>query len=166
LKKELVGAGHKFTSQTDTEVLTHMIEDGLSGGIFEAVRKAVQKVRGSCAIAVIYKNEPDKIIVARKGSPLIIGAGKGENFISSDIPAIIKHTSKIITLEDGDIAVVKSKSVEVFSFSGAKIDRKKTLVSWDPISAEKGGYSHFMLKEIHEQPKAIIDTIESMVDRA
>ena len=165
LKKELIAAGHKFTSQTDTEVLAHMIEDGLSCGIFEAVRKAVLKVRGSCAIAVIYKNEPDRIIVARKGSPLIIGVGKGENFISSDIPAIIKHTSRIITLEDGDIAVVKSKSVEVFSFFGAKIDRKKTLVSWDPISAEKGGYSHFMLKEIHDQPKAIIDTIESLVDR-
>ena len=165
LKKELIGAGHKFTSQTDTEVLAHLIEDGLSGGVFEAVRKAVLKIRGSCAIAVIYKKEPDRIIVARKGSPLIIGIGKGENYISSDIPAIIKHTSRIITLEDGDIAVVKSKSVEVFSFSGIKIDRKKTLVSWDPISAEKGGYSHFMLKEIHEQPKAIIDTIDSLVDR-
>ncbi len=165
LKMALQEAGHKFISQTDTEVLAHLIEDDLAEGLLEAVRKAVQKVKGSCAIAVVSKNEPDRIVVARKGSPLIIGLGKGENYISSDIPAIVKHTSRIITLEDGDIALIKNRGVEVFRLSGEKADRKKTLISWDPVSAEKGGYSHFMLKEIHEQPKAIIDTIDSLVDR-
>ncbi|MCX5749770.1 MAG: glutamine--fructose-6-phosphate transaminase (isomerizing) [Candidatus Saganbacteria bacterium] len=166
LKSDLIAKGHVFKSQTDTEVLVHLIEDEISKGLAEAVRLAVSKVQGSYAIGVIYKKEPDRIVVARKGSPLIIGLGNGENFTASDIPAIIKNTSRIITLEEGDIAVVEKDNVKIIDLSGKKISRKETLVSWDPVSAEKGGYAHFMLKEIHEQPKAIMDTIRACVDTA
>lgn len=166
LKKVLTAKGHKFISQTDTEVLVHLIEDNLKHGIENALRMAIKKIRGSYALGVLYVKEPKAIIVARKGSPLIIGLGDKENYISSDIPAIIKYTPRIITLEDGDIAVVTKDKVKITAFNNKRVKRKETFISWDPVSAEKGGYTHFMLKEIHEQPKAIIDTIKDIVDRS
>ncbi len=164
IKAVLSARGHVFKSQTDTEVLVHLIEEKMKLGLEKAVREAVKKVRGSYALAVISKKEPDRIIVVRKGSPLIIGLGEKENFISSDIPALIKYTSRIINMHDNDFAVITRNKVVLSSADGAKVKRDEMLISWDPVSAEKGGYAHFMLKEIHEQPKAIIDTITDSVD--
>ncbi len=164
LKRALCAKGHVFRSQTDTEVIVHLIEENIRHGLENAVKLALKKLKGSYAIGVLYKNNPDKIIVARKGSPLVIGIGEKENFISSDIPAMVKYSSRIITLEDGDIATVTKSKVKIFSATKTSIKREETLISWDPISAEKSGYAHFMLKEIHEQPKAIIDTIKDIVD--
>ena len=163
LKRTLCARGHVFRSQTDTEVLVHLIEENLSRGPENAVKLALKRIKGSYAIGVVFKKHPGKIIVARKGSPLIIGIGDNENYISSDVPAIVKYSSRIITLEDGDIASVTRGAVKIFNARGP-VKRKETLVSWDPVSAEKSGYAHFMLKEIHEQPKAIIDTINDIVD--
>ncbi len=164
IKSILISKGHVFKSQTDTEVLVHLIEENIKQGLEKAVREAIKKVRGSYAVGVMHSKAPGKIVVARKGSPLIIGLGENENFISSDIPAIIKYTSRVIMMQDGDVATITKNSVDITTVSGAKQDRKETLVSWDPISAEKGGYAHFMLKEMHEQPKAIMDTIKEIVD--
>ncbi len=163
LRKELLKKGHKFISQTDTEVIAHLIEENIKNGPEKAVKVALKKLKGTYALAVIFKKFPDRVIVAKKGSPLIIGIGEKENFISSDIPAIVKYSSKIITLQDGDIATIRKNSINIFSLSKGKVKRKETLISWDPVSAEKSGYAHFMLKEIHEQPKAIIDTIQDIV---
>ena len=164
LKSDLCAKGHIFRSQTDTEVIVHLIEENIGRGPENAVKLALKKLKGSYAIGVIFKKFPGKIIVARKGSPLIIGIGENENFISSDVPAIVKYSSRIITLEDGDIATVTKGKIKIFSATKASVRRKETLISWDPVSAEKSGYAHFMLKEIHEQPKAIIDTIRDIVD--
>lgn len=165
LKRGLCSRGHVFVSQTDTEVIAHLIEEHSRLGPETAVKLALKKLKGSYAIAVIFKKYPDRIIVARKGSPLIIGVGEKENFISSDVPAMVKYSSRIVTLEDGDIASVSKDRVKIFSLTKSVVKRNETLISWDPVSAEKSGYAHFMLKEIHEQPKAIIDTICGIVDR-
>jgi len=163
LRRELVNAGHKFRSTTDTEVIVHLIEQNLNGSIEEAVRKTMAVLEGSFAIAVVSKNHPDEIIAAKKGSPLKIGIGKDETFVASDIPALIKYTGKIIILADNEMAVVKSSGAKIMDMNGKVIEKEVTLVSWDPISAEKGGYAHFMLKEIHEQPRAIRDTVADRI---
>ncbi len=164
IRRELAENGHKFSSTTDTEVIAHLIEEYFDGNLFQAVANALKRVRGSYALAVISEHQPDKIIVARHGSPLIIGFGEKESFISSDIPALLKYTGKIIKLENGQIGIVAPEESEVFDCEGKSTDKKIELVSWDPESAEKGGYSHFMLKEIHEQPNAIRKTIEGRVE--
>jgi len=164
LRRDLSDEGHKFNSTTDTEVISHLIEKNLNGkNIEEAVRASVKELRGSFAIAVISEREPDKIIVARKGSPLIIGVGEEEHYIASDIPAIIKYTGKVVPLSDNEMAVVTEKKFKVVDFDGNKIKKKVELISWDPVSAEKDGYSHFMLKEIHEQPRALRETISARI---
>jgi glucosamine--fructose-6-phosphate aminotransferase (isomerizing) len=165
LKKELIKSGHRFRSDTDTEVLAHLIEENLKGGdLSYAVRKALKMVQGTYAMAVIYEREPHKIVAARHGSPLIIGQGEDENFIASDIPAILKHTSKIIYLDNGEVAEITADNVNFFNLAGKALNKDVTFISWDPQSAERGGYSHFMLKEIHEQPNAIRNTIEGRVE--
>ena len=167
IRRDLSEAGHKFLSTTDTEVIPHLIESNLVEGhtLFEAVRESLTKIAGSYAMAVISKQEPDKIIVARMGSPLIVGVQDNEHFISSDIPAIIKYTSQVIYLKDGEMAIIKKESIEIFDIqSGELVKKDFDFISWDPESAEKGGYSHFMLKEINEQPKAIRDTIRDSID--
>ncbi len=123
------------------------------------MRKGLAMVRGSYAIAVLCEKEPDRIVAARKESPLILGLGSGENFVASDIPAILSHTREVVFLSDGEIAVLDAQSVRISTLDGAPVERAARHISWDPIMAEKAGYKHFMLKEIFEQPRAIIDTL-------
>ncbi|MBU1866969.1 MAG: glutamine--fructose-6-phosphate aminotransferase, partial [Candidatus Margulisbacteria bacterium] len=158
LKRELSVRGHKFLSSTDTEVLAHLIEENFDGDLLAAVRKTIGLVRGTYAMAVITKADPKKIVVARSGSPLIIGLGEKELFLSSDIPAMLKYTSRVIYLENGELAEMTMDGVKFFDLKGDEIAKEVALISWDPESAEKGGYAHFMRKEIHEQPNAIRKT--------
>ena len=163
LRRALADNGHKFTSTTDTEVLAHLIEENLNGSLFKAVNTALKHIRGSYALAVISEHEPEKIIAARQGSPLIIGKGIKEKFVSSDIPALLKYTGKILQLDNEEIAEITKTRTRVYHSSGKPVSKKNELISWDPESAEKGGFAHFMLKEIHEQPNAIRKTIEGRV---
>ncbi len=165
LKKSLIEGGHKFVTETDTEVIAHLIEEQLSknangGGhtLEEALRATVKKLTGVFALAAISVDEPGKIVAARSGPPLVIGLGNGEAFVASDIPAILAHTRDLFFLADGDLAVLTSGGVRVTDFDGHPIARQVQHITWDPIMAEKGGFKHFMLKEIYEQPRAVRDT--------
>lgn len=159
LKEKLEKKGHKFKSETDTEVLAHLIEDNYKGSLETAVKAALRQVKGSYAIGVISVYEPDKIIAARKDSPLIIGIGDGENYIGSDIPAFLNHTKRALLLYDEEIAVITKEKVSITTIDGKKINRKSFTVSWSNEQASKGGYKHFMLKEIFEQPKIVSETL-------
>lgn len=159
LRKELILEGHDFVSETDTEVLVHLIEKYCQGSLEVALRQALTQVQGAYALAVICSDEPDKIVVAKKDSPLIIGLGENENFIASDIPAILGHTTSAYILEDNQLAVVTADNVTITDQAGNLVKKDIFPVTWDPISAEKGGYDHFMLKEIHEQPEAVRQTM-------
>ncbi len=159
LKEWLSSHGHVFKSETDTEVLPHLVEHFYRGDLVEAVRQAASKLEGSYALAVISSLEPDKVVAVRQDSPLVIGLGEGENFLASDIPAILKHTRRTIILDDGEIALVGADGVAVMDRLGNRTGKKIVEVKWEAAQAEKGGYEHFMLKEIHEQPKALRDTL-------
>jgi len=161
LKEKLSENGHKFYSDTDTEILAHLIEEHYGEGIVieEAIVNAFAEVEGSYAVAVISENEPDKIVALRKFSPLVIAENEEEKFIASDVPAILPYSKNIIFLEDGDIAVITPGSLKIFDSKGQEINRDKKLINWDPVMIEKAGFRHYMLKEIHEQPRAILDTI-------
>ncbi|MGD0627542.1 MAG: glutamine--fructose-6-phosphate transaminase (isomerizing), partial [Thermodesulfobacteriota bacterium] len=165
LKEALSGEGHTFKSETDTEILSHLIQSHIfKGATFEeAVRQALLRIQGSYAIAVLYEGEKDKLIAARKESPLILGLGERESFVASDIPAILPFTRKVIFLEDGEIAVIQEGAFQISTLWGEKRRRSPKEILWDPVTAEKGGFKHFMLKEIHEQPRAIADTIRGRV---
>ncbi len=167
LRKELEAKGHKFKSETDTEVIAHLVEDGIKRqeSLLDAVRDAVKKLRGSFAICVISSLEPDKVVCVRKDSPLIIGIGDGENFVASDIPAFLSYTNKVIFLDDGDIAVLRKNSVEIFGVDGKRVEKTPVVIPWSISQAEKAGFKHFMLKEIFEQPRAIADTISGRISR-
>jgi glucosamine--fructose-6-phosphate aminotransferase (isomerizing) len=166
LKRELTAQGHKFVTETDTEVIAHLIEqvqkDAVAAGapipLEVAVRRAVKRLTGAFALGVLSAAEPDKIVVARFGPPVIIGVGEGESFVASDVPGILHHTRNIYFLADGDMAILTLAGVELTDFDGNPIQRNLTHILWDPIQAEKGGYKHFMLKEIWEQPQAVRDT--------
>jgi len=160
LKDELTSKGHIFSSDTDTEVLAHLCEDCYNGDLERAVREALLRVEGSYALAVISDNEPDVIVAARKDSPLIVGLGDGENFLASDIPAIRKYTNKVIYINDGEIVRLTRDSVTVSTLQGLSVEKTVTLAEGSIQDAERGGYEHFMLKEIHEQPKALRETME------
>lgn len=159
LKEELLQKGHEFASETDTEVVAHLLEDQYEGDFEEAVKKVLRVIRGSYAMAFMCEDEPDMIICTKKDNPLVIGLGDGENFIASDIPAIINETRRTFIMSDGEIATVTSDGVWVQDINGVPISKKVFVVSWNAEAAEKAGYDHFMLKEINEQPKAIRDTI-------
>ena len=155
LKAQLKKEGHKFLSDTDTEVLPHLVEKYYKGNLEAAVRRALKDAHGSYAIAVIHTNEPDKLVGARCGSPLIVGVGKGENFLASDCPAILDKTRKVIFVEDREVITLTRDSVGISDLNGKRINRKPTAIEWDISQAEKGGFAHFMLKEIYEQPSVI-----------
>ena len=160
LKDELTSKGHIFSSDTDTEVLAHLCEDCYNGDLEHAVREALLRVEGSYALAVISDNEPEVIVAARKDSPLIVGLGDGENFLASDIPAIRKYTNKIIYIDDGEIVRLTRDNVTISTLQGVNVEKTVTIADGSIQDAERGGYEHFMLKEIHEQPKALRETME------
>jgi len=166
LKRELIEKGHTFVTETDTEIIAHLIEqiqqDAESTGapvrLEDAVRQAVKRLTGAFALGVLSAAEPDKIVVARFGPPVIVGVGEGESFVASDVPGVLHHTRNIYLLADGDMAILTHAGVALTDFDGKPIQRNITRITWDPVQAEKGGYKHFMLKEIWEQPRAIRDT--------
>jgi len=161
LRQQLTSEGHEFASETDTEVISHLIEKYYHGDLEKAVETALRDVEGSYAIIVLMAGEP-KLVVARKDSPLIIGIGDRENFIASDVPAILDHTNRVIYLEDGDVGVITTDSMKIRR-DGTEVPREEHKVLWSAEQAQKGGYEHFMLKEIHEQPKVIRDTLVGWV---
>ncbi|MCI0480577.1 MAG: glutamine--fructose-6-phosphate transaminase (isomerizing), partial [Candidatus Dadabacteria bacterium] len=160
-KDELIKKGYKFYSDTDTEVLAHLIESCCAPGIsFEdAVRAAFRRVEGSYAVAVISDRMPEKVIATRKFSPLIVALGDHENYLASDVPAILPYCRNIIFLEDGDVAVLEKNRISITDLYGDPVERNVQVINWDPVSVEKCGYRHFMIKEIHEQPEAVLDTM-------
>ena len=163
LTQWLKSEGYEFKSATDTEVIPNLIHYYYNGNLFEAVVKATEKLEGSYALGVVSGQEPDKIVAVRKDSPLIVGIGQGETFIASDIPAVLNYTRDIYLLEDNEFVVLTNEGVEVFEANGDKINKEIYKVTWNEDAAEKGGYDSFMLKEIHEQPKAIKDTMAGRV---
>ena len=163
LKEALLAKGHRFTSETDTEVVAHLVEEFYRGDFSEAVRAVLKKIEGSYSLVFMSTKHPDELICAKQDNPLVVGLGEGENFIASDIPAITNRTRKTYILNDGEIAIVKRDSVTITDRNGNPIDKKIFHVHWNAEAAEKGGYEHFMLKEINEQPKAVRDTMSKRV---
>ena len=160
LKEKLLHEGHKFVTETDTEIVAHLVEKYAKELPFEeAVRKTLKELRGIYSLVFLSAKDPQKLIAARIGPPSVIGLGDGEYFVASDIPALLEHTRKIFFLADGDIAVLSREGVRVTDLDGKPVDRPAHTVTWDPIMAEKGGYKHFMQKEIFEQPRAVRDTL-------
>jgi len=166
LKKELQEKGHKFNSATDTEVIVHLVEDYINQGLDLKIAffLALKRLKGAYAIGLISKENPDLIMVARNLSPVVIGLGEGENFLASDIPALLPFTKKVLFLNDGEVAILFKDKVEIFDLEGNKIERTPTIISWDLASAEKGGFPHFLLKEIYEQPEAVKHTLLGRID--
>ncbi|GAB6085379.1 glutamine--fructose-6-phosphate transaminase (isomerizing) [Alkaliphilus crotonatoxidans] len=155
----------EFKSDTDTEVIAHLIDHYYEGDLLEAVNRAIRKMEGAYAIGVICKDEPDKIVAVRKDSPLIVGLGEGENFIASDIPALLKYTRKMHLIENDEVVLLSRDQVKIYNELGQQMDREVFHVTWDAEAAEKEGYEHFMIKEIHEQPKGVSETLLRRLDK-
>jgi glucosamine--fructose-6-phosphate aminotransferase (isomerizing) len=169
LRRELEGQGVRFASDTDTEIVAHLVDLALRGGakrLVEAVRAALARVRGAYAIAVLSGDAPGEIVVAKADSPLVIGIGKGEMLCASDIPALLAHTREVVFLDDGEVATLTRDGAEITKLDGTAVKRAPKSIDWSPTQAEKGGYKHFMLKEIHEQPRAVEDTLRGRMDLA
>jgi glucosamine--fructose-6-phosphate aminotransferase (isomerizing) len=170
LRRELEAKGVRFSSDTDTEIVAHLIDEALRRGgpapvsLVEAVRTALQQVRGAYAIAVVSGESPDEIVVAKAESPLVIGIGDGEMLCASDVPALLAHTRDMVFLHDGEIATLRRDGAVIQTLDGNPVERAPKRIDWSPTQAEKGGYKHFMLKEIHEQPRAVEDTLRGRVD--
>ncbi|MGE5529927.1 MAG: glutamine--fructose-6-phosphate transaminase (isomerizing), partial [Patescibacteria group bacterium] len=165
LREELQRKGHIFVSETDTEVLPHLLEEYYDGDLLAAVRGAFPRLRGAFALAAVAAGEPGRIVAARLTSPLIVGLGRGENFVASDIPALLEYTREVYILDDGELADVTAGRVEVQRADGRRVDKSVFEVKWDAVAAEKGGFEDFMLKEIHEQPRALRETLAGKIDR-
>ncbi len=161
LKARLQELGHEFSSETDTEIIAHLVEEHYrdSGDFEQAVRQALAEVKGAYAVAILCTDEPDKLIAAKLGSPLVVGQGEGEYFVASDIPAMLSHTREMIFLEDGEMVVFTPMALRFTDLAGNPLVKQSKTITWSPTMAEKGGYRHFMLKEIYEQPRALADTI-------
>ena len=164
LREKLAGLGHKFLSETDTEIIAHLVDEELKGvsgpnALREAVRRSLMQVQGAYAIVVLSDAEPDTIVAAKNASPLVLGLGSGENFVASDIPAILPYTRRMLFLEEGEIAELRRGGVEVIDLAGRKVERQPREITWSSVMAEKAGFKHFMLKEIHEQARAVTDTL-------
>jgi glutamine---fructose-6-phosphate transaminase (isomerizing) len=164
IKQRLAAEGHRFTSDTDTEVLAHLIETNYAGDLVEAVRTALNEVRGAYAVGVMHTDHPDRIVGARMNVPLIVGLGDGEGFLASDVPAILEHTKNVVILHEGDIADVTPDGARIVSLDGTEVEREVTEIHWSLDAAEKGGFAHFTLKEIYEQPHAIQECLRGRVD--
>ncbi len=165
LKENLSVRGHRFKSETDTEIIAHLVEEHYktTNDFVAAVRAALKEVRGAYAVAIICQHEPDKLVAAKLGSPLVVGKGRGENFVASDIPAMLSHTREMIFLEDGEMVVFSNGDLQFTDLAGNPLEKATRTITWTPLMAEKGGYKHFMLKEIYEQPRAIADTLAGRI---
>jgi len=163
LREMLTKKGHEFRSVTDTETIVHLVAENYQGNLEQAVLKSLEELEGAYAIAIVSKHEPDKMVVARKGSPLIIGVGEGENIVASDVTATLKYTDKVVYLNDGEVAVVTANSIKLMNSNGLELPIDIKVVDWDISAAEKSGYKHFMLKEIFEQPEVIKHTLRGKI---
>ena len=161
LRQELSAKGRTFSSETDTEVISHLIDEYITSGMsfMQATRAALQRLHGAFSIVAECESEPGRILTAKNATPIVIGLGEGENFVASDIPALLDYTRKVVFLDDGEMAEITRESVKLSTFQGEAIEREPRQITWDALTAQKGGYKHFLLKEIHEQPQAIIDTM-------
>src|SRR4051795_29706 len=160
IKQRLQKVGHEFKTETDTEVVAHLIEENMKDGtkFVDAVRKTLKELEGHYALVMIDGNEPGTIVAAKQGPPIVVGLGENENMVASDVAPLLAYTRNIIYLEDGEYAVVDQKTATVFNEKDEKIEREPKKILWDAVAAEKEGYRHYMLKEIHEQPRAVRDT--------
>jgi glucosamine--fructose-6-phosphate aminotransferase (isomerizing) len=165
LRHALAKRGRTMASETDTEVISHLIDEFVAQGcgLAEATRRAIAELAGSFAIVVLSESEPDRLVAAKNATPIVLGLGDGENFIASDIPAMLDHTRRVLFLEDGEVAEVTADEARITTFDGTPVERAPKVVAWDAVTAQKGGYKHFLLKEIHEQPQAIIDTMRGRI---
>jgi len=163
IKSELTAEGHSFVTETDTEVIAHLIEKYFQDDLRQAVLRAIARLDGAFAIAVISTGDRDRIILAKHGPPAVVGLGENENFVASDVNPLLSHTANIVFLEDGELAVVTAEGAEFFDFEGKPVEKGVERIAWNPIMIEKGGFKHFMLKEIHEQPQVIRDTMQGRI---
>jgi glucosamine--fructose-6-phosphate aminotransferase (isomerizing) len=159
LKSRLAAAGHRFVTQTDTEVVAHLVESHYRGSLEEAVRATLAELEGIYAFVFLHKDEPQTLVAARMGPPMVVGLGEGERFLASDIPALLPYTRDFLFLDDGEVVTVTPGHTRIVDAAGVALERRPQRISWDAVQAEKGGYRHFMLKEIHEQPRAVRDTL-------